>query len=327
MFESIVWLNSLAIVLSVAVVAWLVSVARRDVSIADSLWSLMILLCLLVYVVIADFNGPRSLLLIVLLTVWALRLSVHIMIRNHGEPEDSRYQAIRRNNQPFFEWKSLYLVFLLQGFLAWVVCLPVVAAVAGQTPLGPLDYAGMLLWLVGMFFEVVGDYQLARFRSKESSEQKVLDTGLWRYTRHPNYFGEAIIWWGFYLFALSAGAWWAVVAPLLMTFLLLRVSGVAMLEKDIAERRPEYRDYIRRTNAFVPGIPRKVTVLTGIALMSFLAITPVVAEQSSTSNESCLRLIGMTRRVRTRRWVAAAVSHLHPEDAEIDGWQSSRKCP
>jgi steroid 5-alpha reductase family enzyme len=116
--------------------------------------------------------------------------------------------------------------------------------------------AGVLLWLAGLLFEVVGDWQLARFRRSRPAPGAVLDTGLWRYTRHPNYFGEALLWWGIYLLALSAGAWWSVVGPLLLTFLLLRVSGVALLEKDIGERRPAYRDYVHRTNAFIPGPPR-----------------------------------------------------------------------
>jgi steroid 5-alpha reductase family enzyme len=263
MLEAGAWFNSLIVVLAVAAIAWLVSVVRRDVSIVDSLWSLMILLCLLTYVFLGGDTGPRAPLVIALLSLWAIRLSLHITIRNHGQPEDRRYQAIRRNNQPYFEWKSLYIVFLLQGFLAWVICLPAVAAVSGQTPPGPLDFAGVALWLIGMVFEVVGDHQLMRFRSRERSENDVLDTGLWRYTRHPNYFGEAVIWWGFYLLAVSAGAWWTLFAPLLMTFLLLRVSGVAMLEKDIAGRRPAYRDYIRRTNAFFPGRPKHVSNQAG----------------------------------------------------------------
>lgn len=260
------WFTSLLVVLAFAVMAWLVSVVRRDVSIVDSLWSLMILLSLLTYTLLAESIGPRTFLLIALLSIWAIRLSVHITVRNHGEPEDRRYQQIRENNQPFFEWKSLYIVFLFQGFLAWVLCLPVVAAVHSQTPPGPLDYAGIALWLVGMFFEVVGDYQLMRFRRSDKSENEVLDTGLWRYTRHPNYFGEAVIWWGFYLVAMSAGAWWTIFAPLMMTFLLLRVSGVSLLEKDIAHRRPAYRDYVRRTNAFLPGRPKESAFAVGAGL-------------------------------------------------------------
>jgi steroid 5-alpha reductase family enzyme len=251
------WLVAGAAIAAVAIAAWVISVVRRDVSIVDSLWSLLFLLALLVYLAASGTTGPRSWLITVMVAAWALRLSLYITVRNHGEPEDRRYQAIRRNNEPHFWFKSLYIVFLLQGFLAWVVCLPALAAVSGQTPPGPLDYAGLALWLVGMYFEVVGDWQLARFRRGKREAGAVLDTGLWRYTRHPNYFGEALLWWGVYLIALSAGAWWTIFAPLLMTFLLLRVSGVALLEKDIADRRPAYRDYIRRTNAFFPGRPRR----------------------------------------------------------------------
>ena len=239
------------------VCAWLLSLKLGDVSIVDSLWSLMFLLALVVYLLTADELGWRSGLVAGLVALWALRLSAYITWRNHGKGEDHRYQAIRRNNQPNFEIKSLYLVFGLQGFLAWVICLPTLAAVSGQTPPGPLDYAGVVLWLIGMFFEVVGDAQLARFRANRDSEKSVLKSGLWRYTRHPNYFGEFLIWWGFYLLALSAGAAWTLFAPLLMSFLLLRVSGVALLEKDISDRRPAYRKYVQQTNAFFPGPPKR----------------------------------------------------------------------
>ena len=258
MLDVSAWLLALAGVLLVALMAWTISLAKRDVGIVDSLWSLMILLTLLIYLATAESTGPRAGLLTVLLTVWALRLSIHIAVRNHGRPEDHRYQAIRANNQPYFELKSLYIVFLFQGLLAWVICLPVVAAVSGETPPGPLDVLAVCLWLAGLFFEAVGDFQLARFRRTRNTSTQVLDSGLWRYTRHPNYFGEALIWWGFYLAALSAGAWWTFFAPLLMTVLLIRVSGVALLEKDIAQRRPAYREYISRTNAFLPGRPREI---------------------------------------------------------------------
>ena len=258
------WLIALAAILLAAVAAWVVSVIRRDVSIVDSLWSLLILLGLLAYIVASGAAGARVWLVTALVAAWALRLSIYITVRNHGQAEDRRYQAIRRNNEPHFWLKSLYIVFLLQGFLAWVVCLPAIAAVSAQTPSGPLASPwaalltglGLALWLIGMFFEVVGDWQLARFRRDRKSADAVLDTGLWRYTRHPNYFGEALLWWGIYLVALAAGAWWALIGPLLLTFLLLRVSGVALLEKDISARRPAYREYVRRTNAFFPWPPR-----------------------------------------------------------------------
>ena len=238
---------------------WLISLVRNDVSIVDSLWSLMFLLVALVYASMDGNSGPRELLILVLVAVWALRLSVYITWRNHGQPEDYRYQEIRANNEPGFRYKSFYIVFALQAVLAWVISLPLAGAISGQTAIGFLDYAGCILIVVGVFFEAVGDMQLSRFRRDPDNAGKVLDKGLWRYTRHPNYFGNFTLWWGFYLVALSAGAWWSVISPLLMTFLLLKVSGVALLEKDISGRRPQYQQYIRRTNAFFPGMPRKET--------------------------------------------------------------------
>ena len=265
MFETVgidvgAWLLSLAAMSAIAVVAWLVSIMRRDVSSVDSLWSLFFLVSLLVYAWASEASGWQLNLMLVLVGAWALRLSVYITVRNHGDGEDRRYQAIRARNEPNFWLKSLYIVFLLQVFLAWVIGLPVIAAVNGQTPPGPLIFAGTALWLCGMFFEVVGDYQLSRFKRSGANEGVVLDTGLWRYTRHPNYFGEALIWWGYYLLAVAAGGWWTIFAPVLMTFLLLKVSGVRLLEQDIAERRPAYREYIQRTNAFIPGPPRKLAI-------------------------------------------------------------------
>ena len=239
-----------------AVVAWGYSVARRNVGIVDSLWSLMILATLGVYVLVAESTGVRETLLLTLVAIWALRLSAHITVRNHGEAEDRRYQAIRRNNEPHFWLKSIYIVFGLQAVLAWFVAMPAVAAAASPAPLGWLDVIAVAVWAIGMLFEVVGDWQLMRFQRERDSRDQVLDTGLWRYTRHPNYFGEALLWWGIYLLAVSAGAWWTLASPLLMTVLLLRVSGVALLEKDIADRRPAYREYIRRTSAFIPLPPK-----------------------------------------------------------------------
>jgi steroid 5-alpha reductase family enzyme len=195
-------------------------------------------------------------LVLVLVTVWAVRLAAFLAARNWNAPEDHRYQAIRARNQPHFEWKSLYLVFGLQGLLAWLVSAPLAAAVASPAPLGPLDWIGGLLVAFGIVFEAVADAQLARFRRDPASAGRVLDSGLWRWSRHPNYFGECCVWWGFYLLAVAAGGAWTVFAPLLMTLLLLRVSGVALLEKDIGERRPAYRDYVARTSAFIPWPPR-----------------------------------------------------------------------
>jgi len=247
----------LAMVL-LAVIAWTVSLLRRDVSVVDSFWSLFFLVGALVYASLAAAPTARAGLVLVLVTLWALRLAGYLTWRNWGAPEDRRYQAIRARNQPGFAWKSLYLVFGLQAVLAAVIALPLFAALSGARALTPLDAAGAALWLIGFTFETVGDWQLARFKARPENRGRVLDTGLWRYTRHPNYFGEATLWWGYYLLALSAGAAWTVFAPLLMTLLLLKVSGVTLLERDIGERRPAYRDYIARTNAFLPWRPKGV---------------------------------------------------------------------
>jgi steroid 5-alpha reductase family enzyme len=243
-------------VVPVAVGFWLVSLVRNDVSIVDALWSLMFLLILTVYVLLAEALDSRTWLVLSLVTIWALRLSVHIAHRNRGEPEDHRYREIRRNNEPHFRFKSLYIVFGLQAALASFIAVPLLVAVSGPSVLGWFDGIGVGLWLLGMFFEVTGDYQLASFKAEERSRGKVLDTGLWRFTRHPNYFGEFAIWWGYFFFALAAGGWWTVLSPLLMSILLLKVSGVALLERSISQRRPDYAEYVRKTNAFFPGPPR-----------------------------------------------------------------------
>jgi steroid 5-alpha reductase family enzyme len=248
---------ALAAIALLAAIGWGLSVAKRDAGIVDSLWSLFFLLGAVVYAARLDAIGPRAELLLAMVAIWALRLSGYITWRNRGEPEDRRYQAIRARNQPGFAWKSLYLVFGLQGLLAWVISAPLYAGIGSAGPLNAIDYAGAALWALGLAVEALADGQLALFRSDPSTQGKVLDFGLWRYSRHPNYFGEALLWWGWFLVAVAAGGWWTVFAPLLMTFLLLKVSGVALLEKDIGERRPDYRAYVARTNAFIPGRPRK----------------------------------------------------------------------
>jgi steroid 5-alpha reductase family enzyme len=248
---------ALAAIALLAAIGWGLSVAKRDAGIVDSLWSLFFLLGAVVYAARLDAIGPRAELLLAMIAIWALRLSGYITWRNRGEPEDRRYQAIRARNQPGFAWKSLYLVFGLQGLLAWVISAPLYAGIGSVGPLNAIDYAGAALWALGLTVEAVADGQLALFRSDPSTQGKVLDFGLWRYSRHPNYFGEALLWWGWFLVAAAAGGWWTVFAPLLMTFLLLKVSGVALLEKDIGGRRPDYLAYVARTNAFIPGRPRK----------------------------------------------------------------------
>jgi steroid 5-alpha reductase family enzyme len=251
------WLEALPWLLGAAVLTWVVSVVQRNVTIVDTLWSLLFLLAAWRYSATTPGTGPRETLLLVMVALWSARLAIYLGWRNLGHAEDRRYAAIRRRNEPGFTWKSVYLVFGLQAVLAWVISLPLLGATLGaDVALGLLDYAGVFLWLVGLAFETIGDWQLARFKADPANAERVMDRGLWRYTRHPNYFGDCCVWWGFYLVALGAGAWWSIVGPLIMTALLLRYSGVALLEKNIGKRRPAYADYVKRTNAFLPGLPR-----------------------------------------------------------------------
>jgi len=256
MFDASSWFAALAVLATAAALTWAISVPLRNVAIVDSLWSLMFLMAAIVYAVTVADPGPRTSLVLGLVGLWSLRLAIYITARNRGHGEDPRYQAIRARNGPNFALKSLYLVFLLQAVLAWIISLPLLGAIAGDTPLGVLDWAGAALWAVGFYFESVGDWQLARFKADPANRGKVMDQGLWRYTRHPNYFGDFCVWWGLWLVALGAGAWWSIVGPIAMSVLLLRVSGVALLEKHIGKRRPGYAEYMRRTSAFFPRRPR-----------------------------------------------------------------------
>ena len=251
MSELQLWLLGLVATVLPALLCWLASLPLRDVSIVDRAWSLLFVSAALCYAWFGDAPGARLVLILVPLLLWALRLAVHITVRNWGHGEDRRYQQIRRNHDPGFAFKSLYIVFGLQALLAWIISLPLLAALSGQRPPGWQELPGLALWLAGLLIETIADEQLRRFRADPANQGAVMDRGLWRYSRHPNYFGECCLWWGFYLLALAAGAWWTIVSPLLMTVLLLRVSGVTLLEQDIGERRPAYRDYVARTSAFV----------------------------------------------------------------------------
>jgi steroid 5-alpha reductase family enzyme len=257
MFDFTLWSHALGALLVVAVAGWLISLPLHNVSLVDSIWSLKFLLCAGVYVVAQAAPSQRAQLMLVLVALWAVRLSAHITWRNHGHGEDRRYQQIRRNNDPGFAFKSLYIVFGLQALLAWIISLPLLAAATSTEPLGVLDAVGCALWLIGFVFEAGGDWQLARFTANPANTGKVMDRGFWAWTRHPNYFGDACAWWGLGVLGIAAGGWWSIPGPLLMTLLLLKVSGVTLLEKDIGERRPGYADYVRRTSAFLPRPPRR----------------------------------------------------------------------
>ncbi|MFN0052310.1 MAG: DUF1295 domain-containing protein [Planctomycetales bacterium] len=251
-------LSNLLLVLLVLTILWIVSVVRRDASIIDPFWGLGFVLVIWNSVWRCAAPEPRVWLLAGLTTAWGLRLSLFLGWRNWGHGEDRRYAAMRAAHGRRFWWWSLFSVFFLQGVILWFVALPLQIATAenAANPLGWLDLAGFGIWLGGFAFETVGDWQLARFKADPRNAGKVLDRGLWRLTRHPNYFGDFCVWWGLYLIALSGGAAWTVGSPLVMSILLMKVSGVTLLEQTIVDRRPEYAAYQARTSAFFPALPR-----------------------------------------------------------------------
>ena len=255
-------LGNLALVLGIMLVLWLVSLRLRDTSIVDLFWGLGFALIAVATLWRTGGVSPRAFLLALLTTAWALRYSWHVWRRNIGHGEDSRYAAMRKKAEESGQsWglRSLYVVFLLQGVIMWLVSLPVQFGQLYQDPitLGWPVVAGLVLWIVGVLFEAVGDRQLKRFRADPENRGKVLQSGLWRYTRHPNYFGNACLWWGIWLCASEVdAAAWTFFGPALMTWALLKFSGVPILEKHLAATRPGYEDYMRRTSMFFP-LPSK----------------------------------------------------------------------
>lgn len=252
-----IYLEGLLVMLLFGVIGWLVSLYRQNVTHVDSMWSLFFLLAGITYACQTEVLHTRAMIMLSVLLIWALRLCLYLTWRNWGPHEDHRYAEIRRNNSPNFAVKSIYIVFGFQALLAWIISLPIIGATSSTALINTLDIFGIAIALLGLAFEITADWQLIKFRRIPANKNKALRSGLWRYSRHPNYFGECMFWWGLYLMALAGGAWWAIPSPALMTLLLLKVSGVALLERDIAERRPEYIDYIRSTNAFIPGKPRE----------------------------------------------------------------------
>src|SRR4051794_15368966 len=249
----------LGAVLTAATLVWVASVRRGDASTADACWGPGFVLLVWIDVVLSNARSTRAWVVAALVTVWGARLYVHLVRRSRGKAEDPRYQAMRAAHGAAFWWRSLFIVFWLQAAILWFVALPVFVAVRSPQPPFPtlLDLTGVLIFAIGFTFEAVGDRQLARFRSDPANRGKVLDTGLWRYCRHPNYFGDATIWWGVYAIAASTpGGWLTALSPAFMTLLLLRVSGVTLLEEALKTSKPDYRAYMLRTSAFVPWFPR-----------------------------------------------------------------------
>jgi steroid 5-alpha reductase family enzyme len=243
---------------SVAALLWVLSLATEDVSTVDIMWGAAFAVVGWIHWSGAAEPTDRSVLLFAMSAIWGLRLAAHIGWRKRraGRGEDRRYGAMRTRHGLKFRRFSLYLVFLFQAALIFIIALPIQFGAWEAAPLNGWDFLGALLWGVGFCFEAVGDLQLARFAKDPKNAGAVMDRGLWAWTRHPNYFGDFCVWWGIWLVAFGAGLTWTIVSPILMSILLYQVSGKALLEKTIGDRRPDYAEYARRTSGFFPLPPK-----------------------------------------------------------------------
>jgi steroid 5-alpha reductase family enzyme len=254
-----IYVSTFLVILGLMTLLWLVSLLLKNSSIVDIFWGIGFVISGWVYFTLTpDGFLLRKLLISILVTIWGLRLSLYVFWRNWGKGEDFRYRKWREEAGSRWWWQSLLKVFILQGILMWIISAPLLAAQINSIPdhLTVIDFLGVALWLIGFFFESAGDLQLAGFKANPANKGKVMDRGVWRYTRHPNYFGDSAQWWGYFLVSASAGGWWTVFSPLLMTLFLLRVSGVLLLEKTL-KNRPGYNDYIESTSVFIPWFPRQ----------------------------------------------------------------------
>jgi steroid 5-alpha reductase family enzyme len=251
---------NLLAVAAMMVTGWLISLAYRNVTIVDSLWGLGFVLIAWLTFGMSDGYENRKLLIAILVTLWGLRLSIYLSWRNWSKGEDPRYGGWREKGGDRFWLVSLFKVFILQALFLWVISVAVQIGQLASTPdrLTWLDGLGAVVWLIGFTFESLGDWQLARFKSDPASKGRVMDRGLWAYTRHPNYFGEFLVWWGVFLITLSTpNSWWTIISPLIITAVLLKMTGIPLTEQELVKNRPGYSDYVKRTSAFVPWLPAK----------------------------------------------------------------------
>ena len=255
-----IYFQALLVILGMMSLLWIISVIIKNVSIVDLFWGFGFVLTNVFYFISTDGLGLRKVILLILVSIWGFRLTGYLSWRNIGKGEDYRYKQFRRKyGENRYWWISFFQTFLLQGILMWLISAPLLGAQYHGQEKNPgiLDYAGIAFWITGFIFETIGDYQLARFKADPSNKGKVLSSGLWRYTRHPNYFGDSAVWWGYGFLCLGAGSIWPVLGSILMTALIIKVSGVALLEKNLVDKKPEYKEYIEKTSAFIPWFPKK----------------------------------------------------------------------
>ena len=261
---STVLLAAIVTIACLMLATWSVSLLRRDASIVDIVWGLGFVLVAWAAKFVTGASGAGNWLLLLMVTVWGLRLAGYLAKRNLGKSEDFRYKAVRRKHGERFAIVSLYTVFGLQGALMFVVSLPVTMGQRDTSAgTGFVVFLGFVVWAIGIYFEAMGDAQLARFKRDPRNEGQIMDQGLWALTRHPNYFGDALVWWGLAIVGSSQGAGvWAFLGAGVMTVLLVRVSGAAMLDRLLAKRKPGYAEYMARTSGFIPMPRRSAQVRT-----------------------------------------------------------------
>jgi steroid 5-alpha reductase family enzyme len=255
-----IFLQAFLVIMSLMAILWVVSIMLKNVSIVDLFWGFGFVLIAAFYFLHTEGFEPRKILITIIVALWGFRLSAYLAWRNIGKGEDFRYKEFRKKyGEKRYWWISFFQTFLLQGVLMWLISAPLLGAQYSiqNKALGILDYSGTALWTIGFIFETGGDLQLAFFRADPLNIGKVLNTGFWKLTRHPNYFGDSAVWWGYGLICLSAGSYLPVLGSVLMTALIIKVSGVALLEKSLKEQKPEYKEYIESTSAFFPWFPKK----------------------------------------------------------------------
>ena len=248
------------IILALVTLLWIWSVFIKNVSIVDIFWGFGFVVVNAFYIFMSGELNARKILILTLVSIWGLRLAIYLAIRNIGKGEDFRYQEFRRNYGPKrYWWFSFFQTFLLQGVLIMIVSLPFLGINSSDSAgdLKVLDYIGIVVWLIGFIFEAGGDFQLVRFKRRSKNKGKVLNTGFWKYTRHPNYFGDSAVWWSYAIFSIAAGSYWPIIGSIIMTILIIKISGVSLLEKTLKDTKPQYRDYIQKTNSFFPWFPKK----------------------------------------------------------------------
>jgi len=248
------------IILVLVTLLWIWSVIIKNVSIVDIFWGFGFVVVNAFYVFMSGELNTRKILILALVSIWGLRLTIYLASRNIGKGEDFRYQEFRRNYGPKrYWWFSFFQVFLLQGALIMIVSLPLLGINTSDSSgeLKLLDYIGIIVWLIGFIFEAGGDFQLARFKRNIANKGKVLNTGFWKYTRHPNYFGDSAVWWSYAIFSIAAGSYWQILGSIIMTLLIIKISGVALLEKTLNNTKPQYIEYIQKTSSFFPWFPKK----------------------------------------------------------------------